>query len=108
MEINDEGHVKHTILGSDVNAGQMLQYVVPPLVWFGAYPTNDVDSVSDDGLSIVRSEKTKDPECNFSLVGCTVAPAFQFEDSEMAKCSVLSRLFPHAKNCIEFLTDADE
>jgi predicted cupin superfamily sugar epimerase len=108
MEIDNEGRVKHTILGSDVNAGQALQHVVPPLVWFGAYPTYDVASVSDDGQTIVRSEGTKDPEHNFSLVGCTVAPAFQFEDSEMAKRSVLSSLFPHAKDCVEFLTDADE
>eukprot|EP00250_Pteridium_aquilinum_P033801 c6331_g1_i1 orf=142-717(+) len=108
MEINNEGHVKHTILGSDLEAGQLLQHTVPPLVWFGAYPTKDVESVKDNGCSLVKAATTRDSQHHFSLVGCTVAPAFQFEDSEMARRSTLCTLFPHAKECIEFLTAADE
>ncbi|KAI5083913.1 hypothetical protein GOP47_0000082 [Adiantum capillus-veneris] len=108
MEISDDGHVKHTVLGQDLEAGQVLQHTVPPLVWFGAYPTKDVQLVKDGGCCLVKAEMSRDSEHHFSLVGCTVSPAFQFEDSEMAKRSVLCTLFPHAKECIRFLTAADE
>ncbi|KAH7296155.1 hypothetical protein KP509_26G011500 [Ceratopteris richardii] len=108
LEINEEGHVKHTVLGPNLEAGQVLQHTVPPLVWFGAYPTKDVELVKDCGCAIVKVAEAKDPEHHFSLVGCTVAPAFQFADSEMAKRSILCVQFPHAKDCIEFLTSADD
>ncbi|KAL2635637.1 hypothetical protein R1flu_007116 [Riccia fluitans] len=42
FELDGEtGLTKHTVLGRDVAAGQLLQYVVRPTVWFGAYPTGD-------------------------------------------------------------------
>lgn len=106
LEIDEQGHVKHTILGADLEAGQRLQYTVPPLVWFGAYPTKDVETVSADGCTIVKAPP-RDAEQHFSLVGCTVAPAFEFDDFEMAERSQLVALFPHAKACIELLTDPD-
>ncbi|MCO5568562.1 hypothetical protein L7F22_022261 [Adiantum nelumboides] len=108
MEINNDGHVTHTVLGPNLEAGQVLQHTVPPLVWFGAYPTMDVELVKDDGCSLVKDATSRSSEHHFSLVGCTVAPAFQFEDFEMAKRSILCSLFPHAKDSINFLTTPDE
>jgi predicted cupin superfamily sugar epimerase len=41
FELDNEGNMKHTVLGSDLAAGQTPQYEIKPMVWFGAYPTND-------------------------------------------------------------------
>ena len=45
----------------------------------------------------------KDPN-SFALVGCTVAPGFDFEDFELAKRSELTKLFPQYRKLIEQLT----
>ncbi|MBL8914185.1 MAG: cupin domain-containing protein [Archangium sp.] len=57
------------------------QHVVPAGVWFGARPTG-----------------------GFSLVGCTVAPGFEFEHFELADRAALLAQFPHARDVIEALT----
>ncbi len=49
------------ILGPDIAAGQKLQAVVPPHVWQAARSLGD-----------------------YTLVGCTVAPGFEFSTFEMA------------------------
>jgi predicted cupin superfamily sugar epimerase len=51
----------HHVLGSDLAAGQRPQAVVPAGVWQAARPRGE-----------------------WSLVGCTVAPAFRFEGFELA------------------------
>lgn len=106
FEISDDGTVKHTVLGQDIAAGQKLQYVQKPWVWFGAYPTKDLEHVPETGKPIVKSAP-RDPEIHYSLVGCTVAPAFEFADFELASRSDLLAKFPHAQNFIEFLTHAE-
>ena len=40
----------------------------------------------------------------FALVGCTVAPAFEFEDFELATRSELVRIYPAHRKLIEELT----
>jgi predicted cupin superfamily sugar epimerase len=40
----------------------------------------------------------------FALVGCTVAPGFEFEDFEMAKREELVRDYPQHRKAIECLT----
>ncbi|URE15334.1 Cupin superfamily (DUF985) [Musa troglodytarum] len=73
LELHDDGHVKLTVLGSDLDAGQRPQYTVPPNVWFGSFPTLDVESCAGDGsLLVKRSER--DAELHYSLVGCTGFP----------------------------------
>jgi predicted cupin superfamily sugar epimerase len=52
---------EHHVLGADLAAGQRPQVVVPAGVWQAARPRGD-----------------------WSLVGCTVAPAFRFEGFELA------------------------
>ncbi|XP_051114132.1 uncharacterized protein LOC127239832 [Andrographis paniculata] len=95
----DNGNVQLTTLGPDpLASNQVMQYAVRPYIWFGAFPTNDfVDVRTGERVS-------RDPETNFSLVGCTCAPAFQFEDFELAKRAELVRLFPRYEKLISILT----
>lgn len=51
------------VLGSNIESGESLQFVVPAGVWFAS-------EVNANG--------------EFSLVGCTVAPGFDFADFELA------------------------
>ena len=55
------------------------QYTVPGGCWFGATPAEGSD---------------------FALVGCTVAPGFDFADFEMADPDVLGQTFPHAARLV--------
>ena len=62
LRIANEGCASHTItLGPDVAAGQRPQAIVPAGAWQAAESTGD-----------------------WTLVGCTVAPAFEFAKFEMA------------------------
>ncbi|KAJ6993549.1 hypothetical protein NC653_016627 [Populus alba x Populus x berolinensis] len=88
LELNEKnGQVKLTSIGSDlVGDNQQPQYTVPGNVWFGAFPTKDYN-ISPDRM--VAKAAPRDGESHHSLVGCTCAPAFQFEDFELAKRSYL-------------------
>lgn len=97
-----DGGFKLTCLGPDlVGDNQQPQYTVPPNVWFGAFPTKDI-SISTDGTLLKAA--TRDPESHYSLVGCTCAPAFQFQDFELAKRSELLSRFPTYEPLITLLT----
>lgn len=102
-ELNEEdGKFKLTRLGSDlIGDDQQPQYTVPPNVWFGAFPTNDL-SISADGTLL--KAPPRDGERHYSLVGCTCAPAFQFEDFELAKRSELVSRFPSSEPLVSLLT----
>ena len=62
--IEPGGNYRQLLLGSNYAADEQFQAVVPAGCWFG---------------SSLRQPDT------FALVGCTVAPAFDFADFEMAK-----------------------
>jgi hypothetical protein len=64
VEIDKQGEVKITLLGNKIHEGEVFQYTVKANTWFGS-------RVRQGGL--------------FSLVGCTVAPGFDFADFEMAE-----------------------
>lgn len=97
-----DGSVKLTNLGSDIIEGnQLLQYTVPPNVWFGAFPANDFKIATND---VIKKNPPRDVEKHFSLVGCTCAPAFEFADFELAKHSDLISRFPAHKSLISLLT----
>ncbi|KAL5698601.1 hypothetical protein ACHQM5_029618 [Ranunculus cassubicifolius] len=106
FELTDSGEVKQTILGSNIESGHKVQYTVPPNVWFGSYPTLDVETSSPDGNSLVKAAE-RDSENHYSLVGCTCAPGFQFEDFEMAKRSELVKFAPDATALISYLTSPE-
>lgn len=78
------GAFKATSLGSNITAGEVVQYVVKKDTWFGSFPN-------------VGTE--------FSFVGCTVSPGFVFEDFELASRSKLLALYPAAVDIIVKLTE---
>ncbi|XP_031274077.1 uncharacterized protein LOC116132551 [Pistacia vera] len=97
-----DGQIKLTSLGNNlVGSNQQPQYTVPPNVWFGSFPTKDVQ-ISSDGL--VSKVEPRDADSHYSLVGCTCAPAFQFEDFELAKRSDIISRFPNHAELISLLT----
>jgi predicted cupin superfamily sugar epimerase len=81
--IDEAGTLSMTRLGRDPDAGETLQAVVPAGCWFGA-------SVDAPGA--------------YALVGCTVAPGFDFADFELAERSDLLRRYPQHRDVIEHLT----
>ncbi len=70
-------------LGADIAAGEAFQAVVPAGCWFGA-------EIAGPGP--------------YSLVGCTVAPGFDFADFEMGKREELLALYPAQREIIQRLT----
>jgi hypothetical protein len=81
--IDPHGSYSMVKVGRDLSAGQLPQAVVKAGSLFGA-------TVSDP-----RS---------YSLVGCTVAPGFDFADFEMPDREELCRQFPQHRPVIERLT----
>jgi predicted cupin superfamily sugar epimerase len=105
LELNEkDGNVKLTCLGPNLMDNEQPQYTVPPNVWFGSYPTKDI-TISPDG-TVVKAP-SRNGEYHFSLVGCTCAPAFQFQDFELAKRSDLLSCFPDKEPLISLLTFSD-
>jgi uncharacterized protein len=83
--IDSDGRHSKILLGSDPEAGEVFQAVVKAGCWFASH-------VAD-----WRS---------FAVVGCTVAPGFDFEDFEMAKRAELTARHPQHCEMIERLTRA--
>ncbi|MEM7106589.1 MAG: cupin domain-containing protein [Bacteroidota bacterium] len=81
--LDEDGRLEVTRLGRNIEAGEQLQSVVPTGRWFA---------------SRVESEG------GFALVGCTVAPGFDFQDFELAKRDNLQAEFPQHSDLIKSLT----
>ena len=81
--ISPEGEYTVVRVGSELEQGDHLQYVVPALSWFAA----EVDR-----------------DHSFALVGCTVAPGFDFRDFELGSREDLIKSFPGHKELIERFT----
>jgi predicted cupin superfamily sugar epimerase len=86
VSIAPDGMLCSVNLGRDAAAGEVLQAVVPAGYVFGARPS--------------------DPR-TFSLVGCTVAPGFDFADFEIPSRQELIGRFPQHAAVIEELTRAN-
>jgi predicted cupin superfamily sugar epimerase len=85
LDAGESKGYRATVLGQDVVAGQLQQYVVKRGTWFGCYPADGTE---------------------FSFVGCTVAPGFEFQDFELASRAALLAAFPEsASDVIVKLTD---
>ncbi len=76
--INENGLLEIRKLGINFSANESPQIIIPKNHWFGAKTTGD----------------------SYSLLGCTVAPGFDFEDFELAKREELIREFPDLKETI--------
>ena len=72
-----------TRLGTDLANGESPQHVVPAGRWFGAAPA---------------------PHTPYTLVGCSVAPAFEFAAFELADRARLLAAFPQAADLVRRLT----
>ncbi len=81
--ITQDGIYHTTIIGCDIENGEVPQFVVPGGSWFGA--------------TVVR-------ENDYTLLGCTVAPGFDFRDFELGVCSELVLKFPRYSEIIKRLT----
>ena len=87
------GHVRRTVLGPDLLGGQRVQHVVPGGCWFGALLTAEDSSCS-------AAERA----FGYALVGCTVAPGFDFADFELATQEQMLAQFPDAADVVRRLT----
>lgn len=76
-----------TRLGTRLDRGEVPQHVVPAGRWFGAAPAVGVP---------------------YALVGCGVAPAFEFTRFELGERSSLLARFPGAAALVERLTGSSE
>lgn len=81
--IDAEGKYSRILIGDDPEAEQVLQAVVRAGCWFASH---------------VADRK------GFAVVGCTVAPGFDFADFEMAKRDELVAGYPEFLPIIERLT----
>lgn len=80
--IHKDGKLEIIPLGSNYTKGELFQYIVPANCWFASRPA---------------------PKSQFCLVGCTVAPGFDFADFDLADANQLSKEFPEHENIIKEL-----
>lgn len=80
IKITEDGNVKTEILGTDILKNQSPQVVVEKNIW--------------------QATKLL-PGGNFALLGCTVAPGFDFADYQHGNKDTLINRFPKLKNFIE-------
>lgn len=80
--IHPDGRGECLLLGNDPNKGYQFQQVVKAGCWFASKPAD---------------------ENSYSLVGCTVAPGFDFADFEMANQMALLQNYPQHREWIEML-----
>ncbi len=80
--LDDTGDLHEYILGNSLTGGEVLQHTIPSGTWFAGKPAD---------------------ENSYSLLGCTVAPGFEFEDFELGNYEKLAGIFPaHKKILKEF------
>jgi len=80
--IKPNGEYEEKLIGDDRNAGESFQVVIPKHTWFAA--------------EVIRE--------HYVLVGCTVAPGFEFEDFELADRQTLSSAYPQHQTLIARFT----
>lgn len=83
LRLYPDGSSEIVVLGSDVAAGERPQSVVPMGVWQGAHLK---------------------PGGRFALLGCTVAPGFDFADYEHGDRAALTAAWPDRAALIAALT----
>lgn len=80
--IDARGDLQIIRLGSNLAGGEKYQAVVPAGCWFASRPVVGAD---------------------YSLVGCTVAPGFDFADFELATADALAKEYPAHQQLIREL-----
>src|SRR6185312_6046641 len=82
-EINHSGHLNIHRLGNDPRKGEALFAVIGAGSWFASVPAD---------------------ESEYALVGCTVAPGFDFAEFELADRETLAQQYPAQAELIRRLT----
>ncbi len=77
--IDEGGNLNKILLGRNIEKGESLQTVIKHNSWFAAE----------------LSEKK-----SFALIGCTIAPGFDFNDFELGKRDELIKTFPQFRELI--------
>jgi len=80
--IDLDGNYSCTQLGKNIHEAETFQSIVPAGCWFASEPA---------------------PGSTYALVGCTVAPGFDFADFEMADAITLRKEFPQHSVLIDRL-----
>lgn len=83
LQLDANGAGRTLVLGSNISAGQQLQVIVPRGVWQGS---------------------CLEPGGAFALLGCTVAPGFEYADYESGYRAALTAQYPHFSDMIRRLT----
>jgi len=83
LQLRPDGDSQLLTLGQDIAAGQRLQVVVPRGTWQGSF-------LNEGG--------------EFALLGCTVAPGFEYADYETASRADLLKEYPEQSDLIVRLT----
>jgi len=81
--IDRNGKLTTHTLGNDIAAGENPQVIIPSGCWFAS--------------GVIKPD-------SFSLVGCTVAPGFDFDDFELARRNELTRTYPQYTEIIKAFT----
>lgn len=81
--ISEEGEHTLVVIGSNIEIGELPQFVVPGGNWFAAAVVNKND---------------------YSLVSCTVSPGFDFDDFKLANRESLVDKYPLHEEIIERFT----
>ena len=81
--ISPDGHYTKVVIGNNITQGQLPQYTVPGGHWFAA---------------------TVDGDDHYALLGCTVAPGFDFSDFTLPPRADLLEQFPQHRDIITSLT----
>lgn len=71
--LHEDGRYEQMRVGNNPAAGEVFQAMVPAGAWFASECA---------------------PGSNFSFVGCTVSPGFDFADFELAEADALSKHYP--------------
>jgi predicted cupin superfamily sugar epimerase len=86
LQLLPDGTGRTIVLGADVLAGQQVQVVVPRGVWQGSL---------------------LEPGGDFALLGCTVAPGFDYADYEGGSRQELCARYPAFADTIARLTPSE-
>lgn len=81
--IDEQGTLTTYKIGQDLENGEQLQVVIPANAWFAA--------------QVIAPD-------SFTLVGCIVAPGFDFDDFELANKDKLGTLYPQYQELIKKFT----
>jgi uncharacterized protein len=83
LQLNANGQGRELVLGPNIMNGQQLQVIVPRGVWQGS---------------------CLEPGGSFALLGCTVAPGFEYADYESGNRQSLTTQYPAFADMIRRLT----